>query len=164
MDALSSEDEKRRLAELDSTEIQLNEAAQTIIDQVNKAADGASDYDSQKVIDAWATINRLFPAGAGSLQEYIEASGAILPGSWAAGEKMLVLPENFFAHNGEELFAQDWKKDLQQFSAEGNEQAYFSGNITVSVYLDGEEVGDIVTERVEANMTKETNTRSKTGG
>lgn len=37
-------------------------------------------------------------------------------------------------------------------------------SVSVSVYLDGQEVGDIITERVESNMQHETSTRSKTGG
>ena len=38
----------------------------------------------------------------------------------------------------------------------------FSGTIIVNVYLDGQEIGDIITERVEANIAREAATGSKT--
>ena len=134
MNAIMEREEQQRAKELQqivAQRDQMTAAAQTIVDETNKAADKSADYNPDRLREAWSTLKALSPDGGKALADYLldsevfaqhDSSGKLVKESWAAGNKTLALPSDFFSVQNGDISILDWQAALAEFKAARQKQ------------------------------------------
>lgn len=139
-------------AELTKFGKELATLSQMFSDEINAAIE-AGQVTAEEIDTVRDTLN-------GTIEGLEEAEESLIPEEPTYDEEFT--EEDASEWTPEEIFPAESgsSEGVTQESAFGTGE--FSGTIVVHVYLDGQELGDIITERVEANIAREAATGSKT--
>lgn len=166
-----------------------NQTAQLMVEEINRLIDEGKPLESKHLTYYINAMNELGGSGVNAVYDFILASGGAA-GGWTKGYKNIVLPEDFF-YLGEDgqVMVRDWQAALEAFKEakgdeykpedffgvdlftsmpdkvkEGARQGTAEAMAGVTISVDGQTLGNLVTPYVTGNMARSSRGKKFTNG
>lgn len=160
-----------------------------MVEEINRLIDEGKPLESKHLTYYVNAMNELGGSGVNAVYDFILASGGAA-GGWTKGNRNIVLPKDFF-YLGEDgqVMVQNWQAALEAFKEakgaeykpedffgvdlftsmpdkvkEGARQGTAEAMAGVTISVDGQTLGNLVTPYVTANMARSSRGKKFTNG